>query len=1168
MKKLLIPTRSIYSTLRFDLKLKLTSLFLLIGLFTMNANNTYSQWNKATIELENTTIEHFIDEIEKSTDFRFVYKIKDVDLKRKISISAKNMPIQKILTHVFDQSRTDFSVLDNQIYLTKAKNSPKVKNELVETVMVQQGVSGIITDENGDPLPGASIVEKGTTNGTAAGFDGDFTIEVGPNAILEISYIGYTTKDVIVGSKTNIVVQMEPASASLDEVVLIGYGQQSRSKVIGSVSEIKSDELQNVSAATVDQQLAGKLSGVVINQSNAQPGANSQIVIRGTGTLTAGTNPLIVVDGFPLTEGSTLGSINPNDIANINILKDAASAAIYGSRAANGVILITTKAGGFNQVTKVTFETYGGVQQQSSGVELVNGYEFAQFLTEARNWGYVSKDPTNRSETDPNSVRVTKLINGKQIDGRELFLPDLVPYLNGDPGLINTNWRDQAFRSAPMSNYALSVSGGNEKTQYYTSFGYFDQQGVVIGTDYKRYSASVNLETKITDKLKFGVNLKPSYSIENSVDQGSRSNGALGLIPLNSPFYSPYKQDGSLNISEQLIHEQHEIEGVRINGTPVENLVATSNNVVDNKERFRIFGNTFLDAQILDGLTYRLSLGGDYDTYVRDYYYPISIGSYRNPAPRSDADSDQYKLNKVNYLIENILTYDKIFGDHHLNILAGYTFQKEKSDYTIVTGTGFADDNIQNIGGASAFTATADIGIWTLESYLARIQYDYASKYLFSAAIRRDGSSRFGVNNRWGNFPSISAGWVFSREDFFPKEGIISFGKLSTSWGQTGNNQIGTYGSKALVTNSNYVYGGSIAPGYITTSAPNPDLGWEIASSLNVGLDLGLFNNKLNLTMAYYKTNTKDLLLDVPVPQQTGYDNVLANIGEMENQGWEFQISGNGFNIGDLGVGFNANLTSYENKVLALGPGQDRIATGRDQLFVTEIGRPIAEIYGYKVDGVFKTQDEIDNSPHLDGTLIGDLRAVDINKDGKIDDDDKISKGTYAPDFTYGFGANLHYKGFNLSFNFTGIKGRTLLDDDLSSLTEAGEGFALPTKYYFDNRYHPDNNPNGFLGRPNFGNFSNSRKILRSSVTVQKNNGDYFRFRDLRIGYDFKKNILDRLKLSALQVYGSGNNLFTSTKWRGWNPDGTSNNILESGYNTGGNYPIAKSYTIGLKISY
>lgn len=496
------------------------------------------------------------------------------------------------------------------------------------------------------------------------------------------------------------------------------------------------------------------------------------------------------------------------------------------------------------------------------------------------------------------------------------------------PGLTNTDWMDKAFRNAPMSNYVVSFSGGNKKTKYYTSLGYFDQEGIVIGTDLKRYSASVSIESKLSDKINIGLNIKPSYTDKSDADQSSRSWGVLGLLPLNFPFYSAYKPDGSLNISDQLVSETQQLEGVGINGTPVENLVATAEKVKSNQLQYRTFGNMFVDANILKDLKYRFSMGGDYDSYIYNYYYPMDVGSYRSPAPRSDAGSSETKVTKINYLIENTLNYKKRINKHNFNVLAGYTFQKENQNYSQITGTGFPDDNIQSIAGASNYSVSSSMSTWTLESYLGRVQYDFDAKYLFSAAIRRDGSSRFGENNRWGNFPSVAAGWIMSRESFFPTSDIISYAKLSASWGKTGNNQIGNYSSQALVTNSNYVYGNSIAPGYITTAAPNPNLGWEIASSINMGIDVGLFENKLGLEVAYYKTNTKDLLLNVPVPQQSGYNNVLANIGEMENSGVEFQMSLGTFKFGDFAVGLNANLTTYENEVIALGPGQERIATG------------------------------------------------------------------------------------------------------------------------------------------------------------------------------------------------------------------------------------------------
>jgi TonB-linked SusC/RagA family outer membrane protein len=500
--------------------------------------------------------------------------------------------------------------------------------------------------------------------------------------------------------------------------------------------------------------------------------------------------------------------------------------------------------------------------------------------------------------------------------------------------------------------------------------------------------------------------------------------------------------------------------------------------------------------------------------------------------------------------------------------LAGHSFQKENTNSTITTGTGYPDDNLQNVAGASAFGVSSSINIWALESYLGRFQYDFNDKYLLSAAFRTDGSSRFGLNNRWGNFPSISLGWILSKEKFFPKSDLFTFAKLSSSWGKTGNNQIGNYSSLALVTNSNYVFGTALTPGYITTTAPNPDLGWEIASSINAGLDFGFFRNKVNLGIAYYKTNTTNLLLNVPVPQQTGYTSTLANIGEMENKVLELQLDIDRLKMGEFTLGVNANMTTYANKVIALGPGQTQIATGTDQSFVTQVGRPIAEIFTYNSKGVYKTQQEINATPRLDGTFPGDLFIIDVNKDGVIDINDRTSKGNYAPELTYGFGANLAYRNLTFSFSFNGIGGRTIFDGDMYSLTEAGEGFAVPTQYYFDNRYHPVNNPNGFLGQPNFGNYSNSRKLTRSANVVEENNGDYLRLRDIQLSYDFAQSFLRKTKLTKFQVYLSANNLFTITKYRGWNTDGTTSNVLTSGFADGSNYPIARTILFGIKITY
>lgn len=1133
---------------------------LLLVLFLVSTFNVTAQ--KVTLNFKNAKLKDIFSAINKQTGYTFSYSSQIINPNRIITINEENVALKNALEKLLKNTEVNFEITDNKKVLLSQKNLLKTASNNAEKYLVK----GVVKDQYGEFLPGANVVEKGTSNGTTTDFDGNFSLKVSKSATLAISFVGFETKEIAVKGQSNFDIQLTEEAGQLEEVVIIGYGKQSKAKVVGSVGKIDAKQLNKVASVSLDQQLAGKMSGVVINQTNGQPGASSNIAIRGVGTLTAGTNPLIVVDGYPLTEGSSLNAINPNDIAEISVLKDAASAAIYGSRAANGVILVTTKKGNKNEETKITFDTYVGFQQENSGVEFADAYQQAQFLKEARDWGYVSKDPNNRSASDPNSVRVTKKIKGKNIDGRELNLDFLQPYLNNEKGLINTNWKNIAFRTAPMYNYNISARGGNKKTKYYTSLGYFHQDGIVVGTDLKRYSASFNLETEISKKINFGITLKPSYTTQNSKNQASRSSGALALLPLSFPYYSPYKQDGSLNISDQIINEQRKLAGVRINGTPVENLLATSQKVKDFKNVFRTFGNAFLNIELVDNLTYKMLLGGDYDSYRRDYYYPSDVGAYRRPAPRKDANGEERKKYRYNYLIENTLNYKLNLEEHSFDILAGHTFQKEFINYTEVKGTGYADNNIQNIAGASAYSAKYASSVWTLESYLARLQYDYNGKYLLSAAMRTDGSSRFGKNNRWGYFPSLSAGWVFTKENFFSSDSFLNFGKLTLSWGKTGNNQIGNYGSQALVTDSNYVFDDALAPGFITTSSPNPDLGWEVASSLNVGIDLRLFN-KINFSTAYYKTNTTDLLLKLPVPEQTGYSNVLANIGEMENKGLEFELSGNNFNLGGVSLGFNANLTTYKNTVISLG-AQNVIATGRDEAFVTKVGHSIAEIYGYDLIGIYKTQQEIDNSPHLSGTLTGDYIIRDINKDGKIDNKDKISKGSYLPDFTYGFGANITYKGFDFSFDFTGVAGRTLMDGDMASLTEAGEGFSVPSKYYFENRYHPQNNPNGFLGQPNFGNFSNARKQVRSSSVVEKNNGNYLRLRNIRLSYNLPESLLKSLHLDNFQLYISANNVFTSTKYRGWNPDGTNANVLTSGYNTGANYPISKSYLLGLKVQF
>lgn len=1173
MKKLLNATRRPNPLFKFDLKMKLSALFVLMTLFTMQANNTYGQRTNLTLNLENVSVGQFLDEIENNTEFEFVYKLEDVDLKRIISVTAKKEKIASLLNRIFKNTETTFNLNDRRVYLIKREGTRVTENsKMVDSKpILQASITGIVTDENGAPLPGASIVEKGTTNGTQTDFDGNFNIVVsGEKAKLVVSYIGYTSQEIPVGQQTEINIQLQSDASELDEVVLIGYGTQSKGKVTGAISKVSSEVLNQVATASFDQALSGTMAGIQLNQSSNQPGQDSQIVIRGLGTLTAGSAPLIVVDGVPLTEGSPLSSVNPNDIESLDVLKDAASASIYGSRAANGVILITTKRGK-GEGMQVNLNVFSGIQMRSDGEELMNAYEAAQFFKEARDQGYVSSDPANRSSSDN---RATRLANGASL--RQLTLDYTQPWLDGVEGLTDTNWLDEVYQTANINNYHLSLSGSNTKSNYYVSLGYLDQEGILIGTATDKATSSIKVNTEITDNLKFGIALNTSYDFSDVVANGAEggwnsfpSDPAAGVFT-QYPFFPVRNTDGSFAISEQIR------ANVAEDGSLSENQVAMTLLSKNTQRRFRAFGSAFLEYEIIEGLKAKTSLGGDFRSFFYDYYQPSTIGTYRTDVVNNQSNSSETNIGIENVLSETTLNYNKSFGEHTLDMLGGFSYQQENLTSTRVAATGIIDDNLDNISAGSNFAVTPLREKWRQISYFGRLQYDYGSKYLLSGSIRTDGSSRFGINNQWGVFKSLSAGWVISNEGFFPEDSFVNYAKLRGSWGETGNNQIGAYGSKALVDISNYTLDNSLAPGFSIATSPNDNLSWERNVSTNLGLDLGFLNNKLSLSAEYYVSNTKDLLLEVPIPQQTGFDSSLQNLGEVQNSGFELELAGQNFKLGELEIGFNANISTNKSEVLALGPDQDQIiANVSGYTFRTKVGGPLAELYGYDVIGVYKTQEEINSTPSLDGTQTGDYIVRDVDGDGDVDSDDRIGLGTYQPDFTYGFGMNMNYRNLDFSFGFNGVEGRKLYDFWPAALLESGEGFTVGSKYYFDNRYHPDNNPDGFLAQPNMGNFSSARRNTRqSSITAQ--DGSYLRLRNVQIGYSLPKSTLDRIGFSRLRIYVSGNNLFTVTDYRGINPDGQANvssltqrvgSPLTQGY-TRSSTSLPRIISVGLNLSF
>ncbi|MGD8779137.1 MAG: TonB-dependent receptor [Ignavibacteria bacterium] len=1101
-----------------------------------------------SIDIKEVTLKKALKEIEKKTEYKFVFAEKEIPLNQTTTLRAENESLQNILENLSLQHNLVFKRINNLIVVKKIYEEKKE-----EEIIIQENkkVSGKVTDaRTGEPLIGANIILKDLNTGTTTDNEGNYTISVPENAeILVISFLGYKTREIRI-DKSIIDITLEVFAEEIEDVVVIGYGELSKEKVTGAISRVKNSELEKYSSSNFESQLSGKVAGLYVNEFNSQPGNDAQIIIRGTGTLTAGSYPLIVVDNMPLTEGSSLSSINPNVIESIEVLKDAASAAIYGSRAANGVIIITTKKGKPG-APKISLDAYTGWQTRSDKMEYVNAYEAAQYFTEARDWGYVSSDPENRSVNDD---RETRIANGAS--KRELRLNYLDPYLNGEQGLTDTDWLGELFQTAPISNYSLAISGGTPDFDYVISGNYLDQDGIAIETDFRRWSSSVKVNGSFSDRFDVGISINPSYSEQNYLNTGSWNTDILSMSYISYPFFSPYSGDGSLAISTQLNTNEAE------DGALVENPVAVAKNVKQIKESFRTFGNVYLSARIIDGLYFKTMFGGDYRNNFYDYYNPSFIGKYRTTAPKA-AESSETRVIVTNILSENTLNYFTSIGDHEIDLLGGYTFQSEVVKETEIEGTGIPDDNIQNIAGASSYSVDESRSKWTQISYLSRAQYFYKQRYQISFSVRADGSSRFGDDSKWAVFPSVSAGWIFSDEPFFPKSKVVTFAKLRASWGQTGNNQIGAYSSKALVTSDEYVFGEELNSGYSPSSSPNPSLSWESNSSTNLGIDLE-FLKKITFTMNYYYSITKDLLLDVPVPEQSGYSESLQNIGEVQNTGFEFQLAASGLDVGPVKWDFSGNLTTNSNEVLALAPDQTEISTGKDGAFRTIIGGPIAEIYGYNIIGVYKTEEQIDNSPHLSGTLTGDYIVEDLNNDGVIDNNDKKGFGTYEPDFIYSFSSSFTYDAFQLSFSFQGVVGRTIYDYDQAYITEVGEGFGVPSKYYFDNRYHPENNPDGFFAQPNMGNFSSARKNTRAS-SIHFQDGSYLRLRNICLSYDLPKELINPFGLSSFRIYVSANNLFTITDYRGFNPEATSTTILTAGYGRS-NYPLAKSYILGFNI--
>jgi len=1024
------------------------------------------------------------------------------------------------------------------------------------------------------PLPGATVVVKGTNVGTITDVDGKFSITVPDDAeTLVITYLGFQAQEVPIGDQTtfNIVLQEDPLQ--LSDVVVIGYGQQRKEDLTTAVATIQAVDIKDQPVNSFDQALVGKLAGVQVIQSSGSPGAGVSIRVRGVGSITAGNDPLYVIDGVPISNDNNratgnidtgtglyteqpinvLSTLNPNDIQSIQVLKDASAAAIYGSRGSNGVVLITTKKGSVGKPT-ISYNGYYGLQETSTRYDMLNAYEWAEMNFEGKNNTYKDRFPAGQ-DSDTNAEREANLPGVPAA----LIPPEVQPYLDGVQGLTDTDWQDEIFRTASIQSHNVSVSGGTETLRYYASGEYMDQEGLIISSGFKRYSGRFNLDLN-TGKLKVGLNINPTFTEHDLVNSEGPwwDHGVVGLALHISPIWPVFNEDGSYNYGANAW-------GFAM--TDAVNPVALAQEIQDNLDHLRLLGNAYAEYDILDNLSYRLNFGFDLNNFQRDYFWPSTVEVRGVSGPRVPIGFSRSRFT-TNWLVENLLNYSESIGNHNFSAIAGFTAQKEEFKSSDVSAGNFPNDLVPTLNAGLVNGGGSFQEEWSLLSVLGRVQYNYNNKYYLSAAIRADGSSRFGSNNKWGYFPSASAGWRISGEDFLADSDVISNLKLRASYGQTGNFQIPNYGSIGLLGFTDYVLGGNvISPGLAPTTPSNPDLSWEITTMVDIGVDFGLFNDAVYLELDYYNADTEDLLLNVPVPMTSGFTSELRNIGEVNNEGFEASLTVQN-REGEFGWSVTGNFSTNNNEVISLADNVPQIivggGTGSAQ-WITTPGEPIGSYYNPVYDGVFMNQEQIDATPSVGNANPGDLIFLDIDGDGEINfANDRVIQGNYQPDFIYGATVDLEYKGIDFNVAIQGAQGHEILH--------------LFRRYI----YNQEGNMNlmrGALNRwqseamPGDGQTNRANRLQTGSNGQTSNwhleDGSYMRIRNITLGYTFPRALMETIKVSNLRVYFTVLNAYTFTDYLGFNPEVNSrpDNALNPGEDYA-SYPLPRTYTLGLNLSF
>lgn len=1134
--------------------------------FQIQAADTVHKGERITLNFQNTSLKEVFQTIEQKTSYRFFYSTKALDVSKKVSISVKNATINEVVTALLKHTADfTFKIKGDQIMLRKIRKQSVLPIEdgqqhdaiytveeqaelisppAIPSIQYEFNVQGTVTSETGESMPGVNVVLKGTTTGTTTDIHGKYSLSLSNGSgSLVFSFIGYASQEVPINNQTLINITLQPDILSLQEVVVIGYGEQKKVNVTGSVSTVSGESLSSRPITNASQAVQG-VPGLFVNQTKGRPGADdASIRIRGMGTL-GNNDPLVLVDGVEYS----LRDINPNDIESISVLKDAASSAIYGNRAANGVILITTKKGKKGEA-KIEYNNYFGFQQVTQVPNVVTD---AVTYMEGKNLALANEG--RAAEYTPELIQEYR---------------DGVAQTASDPSLRyiypNTNWFDVMFRKATIQEHNLRFAGGNEKTTHSISLSYLDQNGILLNTWAKRYSVNTNITTSLGEKLTLGVNLLGTYWIDResayTTDEANGEGGLMGLTYRGLPMQTPFAADGSY--SDQWVR----VPGHNFYRNPV----ALSYEGFKRNETLRAFTNMFVEYKLPFGIKYKTTVAVNINSGDQKLHNPtiqLQHPKTRAFAPMGNIPARQVRVDNVKFIgLTNFhtLNWEKDFNSIHvLSALTGFSAESffNKSSYASIQG--FAGNQVTELGGGSSSPqvgGTSDKS--RLTSFFGRINYALKDRYLLEASYRYDGSSRFPAGQRWGFFPSISAGWRISEENFLSDNEVITNLKLRASWGRLGNQNIALFAYEdVLLPGRNYSFNNVLSPGVAATQIASSELTWETTTMFDVGVDAGFFENRLTLEFDYYDKQTDDILRQINIPEQVG--NLLGpirNIGSVSNKGIELSLNYRD-EIGNVGYSVGGNIGYVKNEVTKLNGeiifGETVVGTNRiPNNTITQEGDPINSLFGLQAEGIFQDANEVSGHAFQNiATKPGDIKYRDVFEDGIIDNRDRVIIGNLLPEFTYSITGTAQFKGFDLSFLWQGVTNvDTYLTGNLSQPYKNGAGV---TKEWLTDSWTPENVDASLPRLTTSNGYPENFKV--SSFWVK--DVSYLRLKNLQVGYTLPSSLIEKIKFKKVRVFANAQNLLTITDFKLGDPERNLGrpDLIE--------YPNSRTITAGLNLTF